>query len=56
MAAAFQYDVFLSHSRKDKPIVREPGKHLKTDGLKVWVEERETRLGDSIPARIEEHI
>jgi len=32
MSGEFKYDVFLSHSAKDKPIVRELAKQLKADG------------------------
>jgi hypothetical protein len=31
MADNFQYDVFLSHSSKDKPVVRELAQRLKAD-------------------------
>lgn len=31
---AFAYDVFLSHSAKDKPIVRDIAERLKKDGVK----------------------
>jgi hypothetical protein len=34
--AAFTHDVFLSHSTKDKAVVRELAKRLRTDGLEVW--------------------
>jgi hypothetical protein len=30
-----QYDVFLSHSAKDKAVVRELAERLRADGLKV---------------------
>jgi len=35
MAETFQYDVFISHSSKDKPAVRELAERLKQDGLRV---------------------
>jgi hypothetical protein len=35
----FQYDVFLSHSSKDKAIVRPLAERLRKDGLKVWFDE-----------------
>ncbi len=31
----FKYDTFLSHSSKDKPIVRDLANRLQSDGLKV---------------------
>jgi hypothetical protein len=52
----FAYDVFLSHSSKDKSIVREIAERLRQDGLKVWFDEWEIKPGDSIPARIEEGL
>ncbi len=52
----FKYDVFLSHSAKDKPIVRELANRLKKDKLRVWFDEWELKPGDSIPAKIEEGL
>jgi hypothetical protein len=54
--AAFTYDVFLSHSSKDKAIVRAVAERLRADGLRVWFDEWELRAGDSIPAKIEEGL
>ncbi len=34
----FKYDVFLSHSAKDKPVVRELTNRLKKDKLRVGSE------------------
>jgi len=56
MADEFKYDVFLSHSAKDKAIVRDVAKRLKRDGVKVWFDEWEIKPGDSIPAKIEEGL
>ena len=53
---AFQFDVLLSHSAKDKAVVRDLAKRLKKDGLRVWFDEWEIRPGDSIPAKIEEGL
>ncbi len=52
----FKYDVFLSHSSKDKDIVRTVAERLRADGLRVWFDEWELRAGDSIPAKIEEGL
>ena len=38
---AFPYDVFLSHSAKDKAVVRPLAERLRVDGLKVWFDEWE---------------
>ena len=56
MADDFTYDVFLSHSSKDKPVVRAVAERLRADGLRVWLDEWEIRPGDSIPAKIEEGL
>jgi hypothetical protein len=53
MGAEFQYDVFLSHSAKDKAVVRPLAERLRQDGLKVWFDEWVLKPGDSIPAKIE---
>jgi len=39
MSAHFDYDVFISHSSKDKPVVLELANRLKQDGLRVWLDE-----------------
>ena len=56
MPDEFSYDVFLSHSAKDKPVVRDVAERLKKDGLKVWFDEWVLKPGDSIPAKIEEGL
>jgi len=56
MAEDFKYDVFLSHSARDKPAVRELAQQLKANGLHVWFDEWEIHPGDSIPAKIEEGL
>ncbi len=35
MNEQFQYDVFISHSAKDKPAVRELAERLRKDSLRV---------------------
>lgn len=52
----FAYDVFLSHSSKDKAVVRPLAERLRADGLRVWLDDWEIRPGDSIPAKIEEGL
>ncbi|MCX6376588.1 MAG: TIR domain-containing protein [Armatimonadetes bacterium] len=53
MSTDFSYDVFLSHSSKDKPVVRELAERLKADGLRVWFDEWEIKPGDMILKSIE---
>jgi hypothetical protein len=56
MSQQFTYDVFLSHSSKDKPVVRELAARMKKDGIRVWLDEEQIKPGDSIPAKIEEGL
>ena len=56
MPDAFEYDVFLSHSSKDKDTVRDIAERLRADGVHVWFDEWAIRPGDSIPAKIEEGL
>jgi hypothetical protein len=52
----YRYDVFLSHSSADKPVVRELAERLRAAGLRVWFDEWLIRPGDLISARIEEGL
>ncbi|MBC8166260.1 MAG: toll/interleukin-1 receptor domain-containing protein [Bryobacteraceae bacterium] len=56
MSNQFSYDVFLSHSSKDKTVVREVAERLRADGLRVWLDDWEIRAGDSIPHKIEKGL
>lgn len=53
---SFPYDVFLSHSSKDKAVVRPLAKRLREAGLRLWFDEWVLNPGDSIPAKIEEGL
>jgi hypothetical protein len=48
--------VFMSHSHADKPFVRRLGGDLAALGAKVWIDEAELRIGDSLFAKIENAI
>jgi hypothetical protein len=49
--------VFLSHSSKDKPFVRELADHLQRDGqIKVWLDERAISPGANIVQKIAEGL
>jgi TIR domain len=50
------FDVFLSHSSHDKPVVRALAERLKQDGLRVWFDEWEIEFGDSISSKVEEGL
>jgi len=52
----FEYDVFLSHSAKDKPAVRELAERLKGDGLRVWLDEWVIQPGDMIGLKVEQGL
>src|ERR1035438_8718977 len=56
MSPKSTHDVFLSHSTKDKAVVRPLAERLRQDGLKVWFDEWVLKPGDSIPAKIEEGL
>jgi hypothetical protein len=56
MADEFQLDGFLSHSSKDKTVVRELGARLKRDGVRVWLDEEPIKPGDNMPAKIKEGL
>jgi WD40 repeat protein len=55
-AETFSYDVFLSHSAKDKEVVRDVAERLRKDGVKVWFDEWVLKPGDNIPHKIEEGL
>jgi small GTP-binding protein len=56
MDGEFSFDVFLSHSAKDKIVVRGIAKRLREDGLTVWFDEWVLKTGDNIPSKIEEGL
>ena len=47
MGNDFTYNVFLSHSSKDKAEVRPLAERLRKDGLKVWLDEWEIPVAAS---------
>ena len=53
MSQLFIFDVFLSHSSKDKTVVRAIAERLKVDGVRVWFDEWMLKPGDNIPSKIE---
>src|SRR5260370_6739593 len=56
MEDAFSFDVFLSHSSKDKAVVRPIAERLRKDGLRVWLDEWELKPGDSVPKKIDDGL
>src|ERR1700749_3755396 len=55
MEEDFKYDVFLSHSSADKPVVRAVAERLRTDGLRVWLDDWELKPGDHL-SKIEDGL
>jgi hypothetical protein len=48
------WDVFISHAREDKERVARPlASLLKAAGLRVWIDENELQLGDSLRRKID---
>lgn len=56
MPEPFKYDVFLSHSAKDKDAVRELAQWLKADGLRVWFDEWVIQPGEMIGLKIQKGL
>jgi hypothetical protein len=52
----FQSDVFLSHSTKDKPVVRELVAWWQRDGVRAGRDEEQITLAANIPAKIEKGL
>ena len=48
MPDEFQYDVFLSHSTKDKAVVRPLAERLREAGPRLWFDEWGLKAGDSL--------
>lgn len=56
MPTDFKYDVFLSHSAKDKPTVRQLANYLRSQGVRVWLDEWEIQPGDLIGLKINQGL
>lgn len=51
------FDVFISHASEDKESVVRPLAHaLQSSGLKVWYDEFELRIGDSLRKKIDQGL
>ena len=48
--------VFLSHTRADKAFARKLGNDLLRNGLRVWIDEAEIKVGESLIGKISEGI
>jgi hypothetical protein len=50
----FDWQVFISHASEDKDAIARPlANHLAALGVKVWLDESELRLGDSLRTKID---
>ena len=56
MSDSYDFDVFLSHSSKDKSVVRPLAERLRADGLRVWFDEWEIKPGDSIVSKVDDGL
>lgn len=54
--ASMLKSIFLCHSSSDKPIVRQIAEELTNKGSRVWLDEAEILVGDSILAKIQDGI
>ena len=52
----FIFDVFLSHSSKDKTMVLALAQRLRQDGVRVWYDDWEILPGNSIPLKINQGL
>lgn len=50
------YNIFLSHTADDKPFARSLTKSLNNVGIKVWIDEAEIKVGDTLIEKIREGI
>ena len=48
--------IFLSHNSRDNRFVRRLGKALSENGIRVWIDEAEIKVGDSLIRKISEGI
>jgi hypothetical protein len=56
MPPDFDYDVFLSHSNRDKRVVHDLVRRLKKDGLKVGLDAWEIKPGEPIGVKLEQGL
>ncbi|HYT43935.1 MAG TPA: toll/interleukin-1 receptor domain-containing protein, partial [Methylomirabilota bacterium] len=52
----YLYDVFISYSSKDQPIIERLAQDLKAAGISYWVDSEQITFGDSITGKIEEGL
>lgn len=52
----YKYDVFISHSSKDQPLVEQIVEDLRAAGITYWVDSEQITFGDPITGKIEEGL
>jgi hypothetical protein len=52
----FQTDAFVSYASEDKPFVQELAARLRSAGAKLWVDESELTVGDTLRGKIDEGL
>jgi hypothetical protein len=52
----YKYDVFISHSSADKPIIEKIAAEFRTRGISYWLDSEQIKLGDSIIGKIEDGL
>jgi hypothetical protein len=50
------WDAFISHASEDRDLVRDLAARLRRAGLRLWVDQQELRLGDSLSEKIDEGL
>jgi hypothetical protein len=50
------WDAFISYASEDKELVRELTQALRAAGLRIWLDDQELRLGDSLREKIDEGL
>ena len=53
---AYTYDVFISHSSKDKPIVERIVQDFRREGITYWVDHEQVTFGDYVTGKIEDGL
>jgi hypothetical protein len=56
MTTTFKYDVFISHSSKDKPTIERLIQDLRNAGVSYWVDHEQITFGDRITEKIEDGL
>lgn len=51
-----KYDAFISHASEDKGIVRPIAENLRSKGFRVWFDEFELKIGDSLRKSIDQGL